>query len=59
LPKQQSLTDFAVSLRQIATLTAGKSDAVSLAIHEALGALLSKDELMSAEGVKRGISNSR
>ena len=58
LPKQQSLTDFAVSLRQIATLTANKSDAVSTAINETLGALLSKDELMSAEGVKRGISNS-
>jgi Flagellar hook-length control protein FliK len=58
LPKQQSLTDFAVSLRQIATLTAGKSDTVSIAIHEALGALLSKDEIISAEGLKRGINNS-
>jgi len=58
LPKQQSLTDFAVSLRQIATLTAGKSDPVSTAINQALGALLSRDELVSAEGVKRGISNS-
>ena len=58
LPKQQSLTDFVVSLRQIATLTAGKSDAVSSAIHEVLGAILSKDELMSAEGLKRCISNS-
>ena len=58
LPKQQSLIDFAVSLRQIATLTAGKSDTVSVAINEALGALLSKDELMSAEGLKRGIGNS-
>jgi hypothetical protein len=58
LPKQQSLIDFAASLRQIATLTAGKSDPVSAAINQALGALLSKDELVSAEGVKRGISNS-
>ena len=58
LPKQQSLTDFAVSLRQIAKLTMGKSDAVSLAIKEVLGAILSKDELVSAEGLKRGISNS-
>ena len=58
LPKQQSLIDFATSLRQIATLTAGKSDPVSAAINQALGALLSKDELVSAEGVKRGISNS-
>lgn len=58
LPKQQSLTDFATSLRQIATLTAGKSDAVSTAINKVLGALLSKDELVSGEGVKRGISNS-
>ena len=58
LPKQQGLTDFAVFLRQIATLTTGKSDAVSTAIHEALGAILSKNELMSTEGLKRGISNS-
>jgi len=58
LPKQQSLADFAVSLRQIATLTDGKSTAVSATIHEALGALLSKDDLMSAEGLKRGVSNS-
>ena len=58
LPKQQGLADFAVFLRQIATLTTGKSDAVSAAIHETLGALLSKNELMSAEGLKRGISNS-
>jgi Flagellar hook-length control protein FliK len=58
LPKQQSLADFAVALRQIATLTAGKSDTVSIAIHEALGALLSKDEIISAEGLKRGINNS-
>ena len=58
LPKQQSLADFAVSLRQIATLTEGKPDTVSVAVHETLSALLSKDELMSAEGLKRGISNS-
>jgi Flagellar hook-length control protein FliK len=58
LPKQQSLTDFAVSLRQIAMLTAGKTDAVSVAIHETLGAVLPKDELISTEGLKRGISNS-
>lgn len=58
LPKQQSLADFAVALRQMATLTAGKPDAVSVAIHEALGALLPKEELMTAEGLKQGISNS-
>lgn len=58
LPKQLNLTDFAVSLQQVATLTAGESDTVSKVIHDTLGALLSKDELMSAEGLKRGISNS-
>ncbi len=58
LPKQQSLTDFSVLLRQLATSTAGKSDAVSTMIQSALGALSSKDELMSVEGLKRGISNS-
>lgn len=58
LPKQQSLTDFAVLLRQIATSTAGKSDTVSTLIQNAFAALSSKDELISAEGLKRGISNS-
>ncbi|MDO9105648.1 MAG: flagellar hook-length control protein FliK [Methylovulum sp.] len=58
LPKQQSLADFAVSLRQLATLTAGKTDAISVAVNETLSALRPKDELMSAEGLKRGISDS-
>lgn len=58
LPKQQSLVEFAVSLRQFAALTAGKPDAVSVALHDALGALLPRDELMSAEGLKRGVGNS-
>lgn len=58
LPKQQSLIEVTASLRQIATLTTGKSDVVSAAVHEMLGALLSKDELMSTDGLKRGLSNS-
>lgn len=58
LPKQQSLADVALSLRQFAALTAGKSDTVSIALNETLGALPSKDELMSAEGLKRGVGNS-
>jgi len=58
LPKQQGLVDVALSLRQFAALTAGKSDTVSIALNEALGALPSKDELMSAEGLKRGVGNS-
>jgi hypothetical protein len=58
LPKQLSLSDFTASLRQNAILTTGKSDTLSVAIHEALGAILSKDELMSAEALKQYISNS-
>lgn len=58
LPRKQSLTDFAVLLRQIAAVTTGKSDAVSAAIQNSLAALLSKDDLLSAEGLKRGLSNS-
>ncbi len=58
LPKQQSLTDFAVSLRQNALLTAGKSDIVSVAINKALGAILPKNELITAEALKQYISNS-
>jgi len=58
LPKQQSLADVALSLRQFAALTTGKSDTVSIALNETLSALLSKDELISAEGLKRGVGNS-
>jgi len=60
LPKQENLTDFAVALRQIANLTAasGKADTVSTAINAVLGTLPSKDDLVSAEGVKQAISNS-
>jgi Flagellar hook-length control protein FliK len=58
LPKQQSLADFAVALRQMATMTEGKTRAVSTAIHEVLGAILSKNELTTPEGVKQGINNS-
>lgn len=56
LPRQQSLADFAVSLRQVATF--GQSDAVVAAIHDVQSTLLSKDELISVEGLKRGIINS-
>ncbi len=58
LPKQENLTDFAVTLRQMANLTSGKTDTVSTAINEVLGALPSKDDLVSVEGLKQGVSNS-
>lgn len=58
LPKQQNLADFAVSLRQIAASATDESDPISAAIHETLGVLSSKDELMSAGGLKRGVDNS-
>ena len=42
----------------MATMTEGKTGAVSTAIHEVLGAILSKNELTTPEGVKQGINNS-
>ena len=59
LPKQQNLTDLAVSLRQLVeTASANKPDAINKAISEVLAAMPSKDNLVSAEGVKQSISNS-
>jgi hypothetical protein len=58
LPKQENLTDFAVTLRQMANLTSGKTDTVSTAINQVLSALPSKDDLVSVEGLKQGVSNS-
>ncbi len=58
MPKQVSLTDFAATLQQVATLIEGKSSPISTAVNGVLGALMSKDELMTADGLKQGISNS-
>ncbi|ESS70288.1 putative flagellar hook-length control protein [Methyloglobulus morosus KoM1] len=58
LPKQENLTDFAVTLRQMANLTSGKTDTVSTVINQVLGALPAKDDLVSVEGLKQGVSNS-
>ena len=59
LPKQQNLTDLAISLRQLVTTsTTSKPDAINKAISEVLAAMPSKDNLVSAEGVKQSISNS-
>lgn len=58
LPKQQNLTDVAVSLRQLAATALGKTDTVSTAINQVLAALPTKDDLVSVEGLKQGISNS-
>lgn len=58
LPKQQNLADFAMAIRQFTSLSSGKSDTVNTAIHDVLDALMTKDELISAEGLKTGISNS-
>ena len=58
LPKQQNLIDVAVSLRQLAMSTLGKTDTVSTAINQVMAALPTKDDLVSVEGLKQGISNS-
>jgi flagellar hook-length control protein FliK len=58
LPKQQNLTDFTVSLRQLAATALDKPEAVNKAINEVLMALPSKDDLVSEEGLKQGVSNS-
>jgi hypothetical protein len=58
LPKQQNLADFAVSLRQVAASATHESDPAGAAIHKALGVLPSKDDLLSADGLKRGVDNS-
>ncbi len=58
LPKQVNLTDFALALRQVANMATDKSSPVSAAIQQALGSLLSKEDLMTAEGLKQGVNNS-
>jgi len=58
LPKQVSLTDFTLALRQFANLTSEKSNPISTAILQTLGTLPSKENLMTAEGLKQGINNS-
>lgn len=57
LPKQQSLGDFAVALRQFASVTEGRADGINALIQSVVSGLMSKEELMSAEGVKQGIQN--
>lgn len=58
LPKQVDLTDFALTLRQFANLTSEKSNPLSAVIQQTLGTLPSKEDLMTAEGLKQGINNS-
>jgi hypothetical protein len=58
LPKQVELTDFALALRQFANLTSEKSNPLSALIQQTLGTLPSKEDLMTAEGLKQGINNS-
>ena len=58
LPKQVNLGDFALALRQMAASSTEKAHPISTAIQDALGSFLSKEELMTAEGVKKGIDNS-
>jgi hypothetical protein len=58
MPKQVSLADFTASLPQVAVVAEVKPGSLSAAVNEVLGALMSKDELMSADGLKQGINNS-
>lgn len=58
LPKQVSLTDLALALRQFANLVTDKSNPISAAVQQTLGTLLSKEDLTTAEGLKLGIHNS-
>ncbi len=58
LPKQVSLTDFTLALRQLANLTSEKSNPLSAVIQQTLGTLPSKEDLMTSEGLKQGINNS-
>jgi hypothetical protein len=58
MPKQVSLADFTASLPQVAVVAEVKPGSLSAAVNEVLGALISKDELMSADGLKQGINNS-
>ncbi|CAG7856813.1 hypothetical protein MCAMS1_01444 [biofilm metagenome] len=58
LPKQVNLTDFTLALKQVAATSAESATPVQKAIQATLGTLLSKDDLMTADGVKQGIDNS-
>ena len=58
LPKQVNLTDFALALRQIASSSTAKNNPVNTAIQELLGSLLTKEDLMTEEGVKQAFNNS-
>jgi hypothetical protein len=58
LPKQVNLADFALALKQAAALSPGKTDPIGAAIQGTLEALLTKEDLMTADGVKQGINNS-
>jgi flagellar hook-length control protein FliK len=58
LPKQVNLTDFVFALKQFANLATDKSSPISAAVQQTLGTLLSKEDLMTAEGLKQGINNS-
>jgi Flagellar hook-length control protein FliK len=58
MPKQVSLAEFTASLPQATVVAEVKPGSLSAAVNEVLGALLSKDELMSADGLKQGINNS-
>jgi hypothetical protein len=58
LPKQISLTDFTLALKQAAAASAGSTTPVQKAIQSTLDTLLSKEDLMTADGVKQGIDNS-
>lgn len=58
LPKQINLSDFALALGRMAASSVAKVNPSSAAIQEVLSSLLSKKDLMTAEGVKKGIENS-
>jgi Flagellar hook-length control protein FliK len=58
LPKQVSLTDFTLALKQIAAVSAESTTPAQKAIQTTLGTLISKNDLTTADGVKQGIDNS-
>lgn len=58
LPKQISLTDFTLALKQAAATPAESTTPVHKAVQETIGTLLSKEDLMTADGIKQSIDNS-
>lgn len=56
LPKQQNLADAISALQQLAA-QAGKTDGLAAVLKDALAALPAKTDLMTAEGLKRGVDN--